>query len=372
VLRRPIETTSLIRTLRASLDIPRTPHIICSQMQKPIAKYLVLAYFTVLASGACCLGKDDTVSAESLLAQARKAQDIWSEGTSAVKMRTEIEILDAEGKTITGQYVVIWMSPSHWREELRFANYTRLRVHDSNGYWQQSTLNFQPEIVFRLDSMLDIKAVLRIGAKQSLGKVKAREKDGVRQNCTEVKWAARTQRVLCFDEASGGLLSIEFPTYEHQNPPEISRVEYSSFNKLGDKSIPYEVRAFHDRTAIVTTKVTDVTPITEDDPAWFAPPQNSEFWPQCDDMLGPEAVNRVQPKYSESARSNGEQGRVVFYAVIETDGTLSHLTLIQRATPTLESAASDAVRQWRYKPAACGSTPIRMQTSIAVDFWLRR
>jgi TonB family protein len=89
-------------------------------------------------------------------------------------------------------------------------------------------------------------------------------------------------------------------------------------------------------------------------------------------MQSPELLNRVHPKYPANARANGEKGIVVFYGVIETDGTLSHLTLIQRATPTLESAAADAIRQWHYRPAACGSTPIRMETSIPVDFWLQR
>jgi len=341
-------------------------------MQKQTRKYLVLAFLSALTSGAFCLGKDDTVSPESLLAQARKLHDVWSDGTPAVKVRAEIEIVDAKGKAIPGQYSINWISPSRWREELEIANYKRLRVHDSKGYWQQSTLSFQPEIIFQLDSILDFKTVLKIGPKQSLGKVKTREKDGVRQKCTEVKWTTGTERVLCFDEANGNLLSVEYPRAENQNPPDISRVEYSAFNKLGDKRIPYEVHAFHDRTASVTTKVKEVTPITESDPAPFVPPTNSEFWPQCDDMQSPESVKRVQPKYPMNARSSGEQGRVVFYAVIETDGTLSHLTLIQRATPTLESAASDAVRQWHYKPAACSSTPIRTEISLLVDFWLRR
>jgi hypothetical protein len=53
----------------------------------------------------------------------------------------------------------------------------------------------------------------------------------------------------------------------------------------------------------------------------------------------------------------------MFYGVIEADGTVSHVTLIRGATPSLQSAATDAVRQWRYKPASCGSTPIRIQTS---------
>jgi TonB family protein len=341
-------------------------------MQKDTCRYLVLAFLAALTSGAFCLGKDDTVSPESLFAQARKLHDLWSDGTPSVKVRTEIKILDAKGKTIPGQYVVTWISASRWKEELEIANYKRLRVHDSKGYWQQSTVSFQPEIIFQLDSMLDFKTALKIGAKHSLGKVKTRDKDGVRQKCTEVKWTTETERVLCFDDASGSLLSVEYPRSENQNPPDISRVEYSAFNKVGDKLIPYEVHAFRDRTAIVTTKVTDVTPIAEGDPAPFAPPTNSEFWPQCDDMQSPELVNRVPPKYPTGARSSGVQGRVIFYAVIETDGTLSHLTLIQRAYFTLESAASDAIRQWHYKPAACGSTPIRMETSIPVDFRLQR
>jgi hypothetical protein len=44
-----------------------------------------------------------------------------------------------------GQYVVTWISSSRWKEELEIANYKRLRVHTSKGYWQQSTLSFQPE-----------------------------------------------------------------------------------------------------------------------------------------------------------------------------------------------------------------------------------
>src|ERR1700736_2771385 len=100
-------------------------------MQKGTHRYLVLAFFTALTSGVFCLGKEDTVSPQSLFAQARKLQGLWSDGTPAVKVRTEIKILDAKGKTTTGQYAVTWISPSRWKEELEIANYTRLRVHNS-------------------------------------------------------------------------------------------------------------------------------------------------------------------------------------------------------------------------------------------------
>ncbi|HTP70167.1 MAG TPA: hypothetical protein VMJ35_14755 [Dongiaceae bacterium] len=74
------------------------------------------------------------MSAESLLAEARKLQNVWTDGTPPVKVRTEIAILDATGKSVPGQYVVTWISPSRWKEELEIATYKRIRVHDSKGY----------------------------------------------------------------------------------------------------------------------------------------------------------------------------------------------------------------------------------------------
>jgi TonB family protein len=332
---------------------------------------LVFLVFAILARGARCAGKEDPVSPESLLAQARKLQELWTDGTPPITMRTEIQIFDAKGKVTLGQYVVTWLSSSKWREELQIADYKRLRVHDAKGYWQQSTLTFQPEIIFQIDSLLDFKTFQIVGAKQVFGKVKSRDKDGVRQKCTDVKWTLGTERVLCFDETSGNLLSIEYPAQENQNPPDISRIEYSAFNKVGEKRIPFEVRALRGRTVLLTAKVLDVTPISEENPGLFLIPKNSEFWPQCRDMQHPELVSRVQPIYPPSARNNREQGRVALYAVIESSGALSHLTIINRSTPELELAAAEAVRQWHYKPAACGSEPVRVETAIDVDFWLK-
>jgi TonB family protein len=341
-------------------------------MKKDARKLFAFACFVALTGGVVCLGKGDPSGAESLLTHARKLQNVWSEGTPAVKVRTEIEIVDAKGKTVPGKYLVTWVSPSRWREELEIGDYKRLRVHDGKGYWQKSNLSFQPQIAFQLNPILDFSAALRVGTKQALGKVKSREKNGNPERCVEVKWTAGTERILCFDDANGSLVSIEYPRRQDPYALDISKVEYSAFDNLGDKRIPHEVHAFRDRAVVVTAKITDLKPITEEDPGLFAAPTNSEFWPQCGDIQTPELVNHVFPKYPTSAKMHGEQGRVVFYAVIETDGTLSHLMPIERLTPTLESAAADAIRQWRYKPAACGSTPIRVETSIPVDFWLQR
>jgi TonB family protein len=326
----------------------------------------------LLATGVCLASKEDSVSPETLITQARKLHEIWTAGTPPMVMRAQIQVFNGKGGVTPGQYIVNWDSPVRWREELTFPNYERLRVHDANGYWQKSGLNFQPEIIFQIDSMLlNSKSVLKIGAKRFLGKVKSRDKDGARQGCTEVKSKTGTDWILCFEEASGNLVSVEYPKTDNENPPEISRVEYSAFQNVGEKRVPFEIRAFRDKMVVATVKVLETRPIAEENPSLFVAPTNSEFWAECNDMQEPELLGRYVAMYPESSRSKRESGRVIFYAVIEANGTFTHLTAIQRATPALESAAAEAIRQWHYKPAACGSIPIRMETSIAVDFHLR-
>ena len=335
---------------------------------KKIVAYLLLA----VIGNVCFASKEGTSSSEALMSRARTQQDIWAEGTPPMLMRAEIQMSDAKGVVAQGQYVFRWASPSQWKEEIRFANYERLRVRDEKGYWQKSTLNYQPEMIFQLDRLLRFKDVINIGPKETLGEAKSRDKNGVRQSCAEIKWAIGIDRLMCFDEASGDLVSVEYPKSEYLNAPDISRIEYTAFNSIGEKRVPFETRAFKDRKTIASVKILELAKTTEDAPAEFNVPADSEFWPQCKDMQRPELVNRVSPRYPAGARTHGEEGRVGFYAVIEANGTLSHLTIIQRASPELETAAAEAIRQWRYKPAACGSVPIRVETAVSTDFRVQR
>jgi hypothetical protein len=43
-------------------------------------------------------------------------------------MRAELQVFDAKGTPVHGDYSLDWVSPSKWREEIRFGKYERLRV----------------------------------------------------------------------------------------------------------------------------------------------------------------------------------------------------------------------------------------------------
>ena len=80
-------------------------------------------------------------------------------------------------------------------------------------------------------------------------------------------------------------------------------------------------------------------------------------------------VHRVQPIYPPLAKSARIQGTVEFTAIISKEGNIEHLQLV-RGHPLLVNAASEAVKQWKYKPTLLNGQPVEVLTDIFVYFTL--
>jgi TonB family protein len=80
-------------------------------------------------------------------------------------------------------------------------------------------------------------------------------------------------------------------------------------------------------------------------------------------------LHRVEPDYPEKARLQGIQGAVVLSVRIAQNGSVQSATPVT-GPPLLAQAATDAVKQWRFKPLLVGGRPAEMQTKITLDFRL--
>jgi periplasmic protein TonB len=80
-------------------------------------------------------------------------------------------------------------------------------------------------------------------------------------------------------------------------------------------------------------------------------------------------LKRVQPVYPSSAMQMRIQGAVQLLATISKEGRISNLTVLS-GDGVLARAASDAVRQWKYKPYYLNGEPVEIQTQITVNFKL--
>ncbi len=80
-------------------------------------------------------------------------------------------------------------------------------------------------------------------------------------------------------------------------------------------------------------------------------------------------LQRVEPEYPEAARQQHIQGPVVLAVLVGANGSVRELTVVS-GDPQLAKAATDAVRQWRFKPHQLKGQAVEFETRITVNFAL--
>jgi protein TonB len=83
------------------------------------------------------------------------------------------------------------------------------------------------------------------------------------------------------------------------------------------------------------------------------------------------AIKKIQPTYPSNALRLRIEGPVQLLATISKKGDISAVKIIS-GDPTLARAATDAVKQWKYKPYLLDGSPVEIQTQITVNFKLPR
>jgi TonB family protein len=84
-------------------------------------------------------------------------------------------------------------------------------------------------------------------------------------------------------------------------------------------------------------------------------------------------LNRTEPKFpaealaAHGAGTGNGNGNVVLEILVADDGTVSNIHTIS-GDPALVSAATDAVRKWRYQPYRVHNSPSQFQTDVTVTF----
>lgn len=81
------------------------------------------------------------------------------------------------------------------------------------------------------------------------------------------------------------------------------------------------------------------------------------------------AIKRVQPPYPPVAKAAQAQGPVQVQTVINETGNVVEATVIS-GHPLLREAATEAARQWEFKPTEVGGKPVKVQGVLTFNFTL--
>lgn len=87
-------------------------------------------------------------------------------------------------------------------------------------------------------------------------------------------------------------------------------------------------------------------------------------------IKAPELLQQVQPKYPDIAVAAQAQGVVILEATVGADGRVQSVRLLSSASPLLETAAIDAVKQWQYGPLLLDGTPVPFILTVTLNFSL--
>lgn len=80
-------------------------------------------------------------------------------------------------------------------------------------------------------------------------------------------------------------------------------------------------------------------------------------------------IKKVPPSYPQSALHMRVEGKVELVATISKTGEISKVKVVS-GDSQLTKAASDAVKQWKYKPYLLNGEPVEIQTQVTVVFKL--
>lgn len=89
-------------------------------------------------------------------------------------------------------------------------------------------------------------------------------------------------------------------------------------------------------------------------------------------MKEPKVVHKVDPKYPKEALKEGASGEVVLDVVIDANGVVGDMSVIETPHASLSAAAEKALQQWRFEPARDKSgEPLDVCYVVTIEFHLK-
>ncbi len=88
------------------------------------------------------------------------------------------------------------------------------------------------------------------------------------------------------------------------------------------------------------------------------------------DVKAPALLHKVEPQYTEEARTAHIEGTVLLSVDIDGDGAAANIEVQRSLEPGLDQQAIEAVRQWRFRPGTKDGAPVTVRATIEVYFRL--
>ena len=92
----------------------------------------------------------------------------------------------------------------------------------------------------------------------------------------------------------------------------------------------------------------------------------------CDpDVTLPTLVREVKPPFTADAMRAKVNGRVFLHGIVDRNGAVGAVVIVQSLEPSLDVAAREAFAQWQFRPATRAGEPVPMAIRVQMSFTAR-
>jgi TonB family protein len=245
-----------------------------------------------------------------------------------------------------------------WRDEVALPGYTEVRIRTGTQEKVQRPVGYDPLAVYAVFAAVRSSNWLQLLPDERIKKEKREKVHKLTASCVEIE-RNNSQRTVCvYDDGTLAALRLGMDwTYEYS--------EYSTFGKA---QLPGIIRARKDGTPVFELRMDAAQALA---PGTTVPddvihPTLTLGW--CRGMSGAVKNKDIIPRYPERAKQARMQGTVELYGIITADGHIGNLVPLRSAGVDLDKSSLNAVSQWLYRPAMCGTNPVLSETVVTIQY----
>jgi TonB family protein len=302
---------------------------------------------------------------QQLLVAASDLVNIRSDGAKPLQLEA---VFNAQFNTPQeGHFTWKWVARDLWSEEITLGDFGQLGVRKGDTLYVSRNAPFTP---LRITELQDLLTVFSVDVAWQIKKIKHEVEGGIDAECVQVRLRPGShvwnpKRELCINQTNKEVL-----TDEAIDDQEYRRKEFSDYQPFREHSYPRQARLLVDGSQALKVKIISLREATFDE-AVFVPPSGAVARRQCEHMTHPVALKTPDPAYPRSAAQNRMGGTATVTLTVLPDGSVENVQLVGSAGKEMDQVTLETVRNWKFRPAMCGSEAVAFDIRVSVNFQMR-
>ena len=283
---------------------------------------LLLLFFPGPWLGSVAADQSNRAEAEKLLQQAEKLTDIRASGSHSFRLVAHLTIYWGAGRTSEGNYTLFWVSPTSWRDEIRFADFSQLRVADADKLFvYRNPPNLLPE-AFRLLGLLDFPNLLRLTPEATAQSLKEGTGKNSGERIVEIPMPGRIWKLIDHFALSSAIPTrVELADWDYG-------YTFENYMEFHGHQFPRILTAYKSTKTEIKVQLIELVEDTFNPSAFVIPSDAAVLsWcphPQRASPTGSHELNSFVPPVRGLIMTP-----VAFYGVIGKDGKWHDLTVVR-------------------------------------------